>query len=105
MQLFGAWRFAPMLIFVAVVAIGLGHASELRAHAIEDATDFLLDAKMQIQQIDDLKKEVDELVPKVDAGEDESRLEGDEFQQPSGTLSSIMFLHQESTDAAHRFEQ
>jgi len=73
MQLFGAWRFAPMLIFVAVAAIGLGHASELRAHAIEDATDFLLDAKMQIQQMDDLKKEVDELAPKVDDGEDDAR--------------------------------
>ena len=91
MQFFAAWCSVPIIFLVAAAAMGLGHASELRAHAIEDATDFLLDAKMQIQQIDDLKKEVDELVPKVDAGEDESRFEGGEFQQPRGALSPMMF--------------
>ena len=51
-----------------------------RSAGVHPLTASSVREKMQIQQIDDLKKEVDELVPKVDAGEDESRFEGDEFQ-------------------------
>lgn len=40
---------------------------------LEDATDFLMDAKFQVQQMDDLKNEVEELKPKIDAGEEEAR--------------------------------
>ena len=41
--------------------------------AFESATDFLLDAKMQIQRLDDLTKEAGRLKEYVEAGGDKAR--------------------------------
>ena len=38
------------------------------AEAVENAADFLLDAKVQADQLEALKKEVMDLVPRVNAG-------------------------------------
>jgi len=51
-------------------ALNHGASARLRGigDAIEGATDFLLDAKMQTQHMDDLKKEVEDLAEDVKAG-------------------------------------
>ena len=45
-------------------------ALQLRGDGLQSATDFLLDAKWQIAQMDDVSKEVDTLAKQVDAGGD-----------------------------------
>ena len=58
---------------VASVASSLQLARQ--SGAVESATDFLLDAKMQIQQMDDLKQDVEALSQDVQAGGDKAKWE------------------------------
>ena len=66
-------RSLRLLISVAMPVMALKHGQTIAKSAAEDATDFLMSAKMQVQQMDDLRKEVGELAPKIDAGKDEAR--------------------------------
>ena len=66
-------RSLGLLISVAMPVMALKHGQTIAKSAVENATDFLMDAKMQVQQMDDLRKEVGELAPKIDAGKDEAR--------------------------------
>lgn len=61
-----------VLLAVCTHALKLNHGSKI-SEFVEDATDFLLDARWQIQQMDDLSKEVGELAEEVKAGEGTAR--------------------------------
>ncbi len=74
------WSFLlPALLCFCVCStasalkLGSGTHTSSFGEAVESATDFLLDAKMQIQQMDDLKKDVEVLAEDVKAGGDKAR--------------------------------
>jgi hypothetical protein len=56
--------FLVLLSNAAALEVNLGS----RRDVVEDASDFLLDARWQTQQMDDLSKEVGELAAGVQAG-------------------------------------
>jgi hypothetical protein len=70
-----------LLVCVCILPLAgaLKHGNSAHANGLDDklntATDFLLDAKMQVEQMDDLTKEVDALTEDVGAGEDKARLD------------------------------
>lgn len=62
--------------FSTVLALQRGSritSAKAAGDAFESATDFLLDAKMQIQHLDDLTKEAGRLKEYVEAGGDKAR--------------------------------
>ena len=65
------------LLIALPAAVALQHSGELRAKApgdaLESATDFLLDAQMQVRQMDDLSAEVESLAASVASGGDPAR--------------------------------
>ena len=68
-----------LLVFVCIAPLAgaLKHGTFAHANGVGDkfaiATDLLLDAKMQVEQMDDLTKEVGALTLDVGAGEDKAR--------------------------------
>ena len=86
-----------LLVCVCILPLAgvLKHGNSAHANGLDDklntATDFLLDAKMQVEQRDDLTKEVDALTEDVGAGEDKARLDS---SQPWNFVSNSrnMFL-------------
>lgn len=72
-------NFPSLLVCVCIfpLAGALSHGTLAHANGVGDnfaiATDLLLDAKMQVEQMDDLTKEVGALTADVGAGEDKAR--------------------------------
>lgn len=88
-----AFRIAALcLLMFAPAAAALKHSGALRAKApgdaMESATDFLLDAQMQVRQMDDLTAEVETLAASVAAGGDKARPGGLAVSQVGGLFAS-----------------
>ena len=72
--------FASLLVCVCIFPLtgALKHGTVARANGVGDkfaiAADLLMDAKMQVEQMDGLTKEVEALTADVGAGEDKARL-------------------------------
>ena len=64
-----------VLLFHVVAALQHGSRAQTKgpSDAVETAADFLLDAKLQAQQMDDLTKEVESLAQDVGAGGENAR--------------------------------
>lgn len=62
-----------LLSFFCVASVASSLQLARQSGAVESATDFLLDAKMQIQQMDDLKQDVEALSQDVQAGGDKAK--------------------------------
>jgi hypothetical protein len=67
------WRSLLLLFAMPLAMLALKHGGNIAKSPVEDAADFLMDAKMQVQQMDDLRNEVEELAPKIETGEDEAK--------------------------------
>ena len=64
-----------LLTYFCVASVASSLQLARQSGAVESATDFLLDAKMQIQQMDDLKQDVEALSQDVQAGGDKAKWE------------------------------
>ena len=62
-----------LLTYFCVASVASSLQLARQSGAVESATDFLLDAKMQIQQMDDLKQDVEALAQDVQAGGDKAK--------------------------------
>lgn len=66
--------FVLYVCSVTLPALKTNH-NRIVGQVVESTADSLMDAKLQIQQMDDLKKEVESLADHVKAGGNQARLE------------------------------
>ena len=95
-----------LLLCLCFASLGAALQAARHADVVESATDFLLDAKMQVKQMDALKQDVEALAQDVQAGGNTARWASNEYasarcRQPK--CSQAIF--QESTCPTFRISQ